>query len=450
MLLNSVLSRRAGWTTALLLALSAAGATAGSLEPTAAPTNPASAMFTLTDLYLRLDAGTAGVPRPGAFVEPAAGPTAGTGYTLNQIMAAMPTLDDANGAGVADVLAAKTFWSLRSGAGVWGGPRTGTMTNRGAFNLTCGTGDQAVNAGYYSGGTLAGNSSLAAENIKSGVILFGVTGTYAGTTCTGTALAANVLDTKTFSNDVGIGLTGGMLDITTDQVSTAQGAEPGVITLTAPQGYYDGADKVTATDAQVAALDADITVANIKKDVTIFGVMGTYESVASPPCTCSNPAKVTNGRWCDNENGTVTDLLGATVNGKVQGRCLVWLKNAGWGGTKAWRVNAVDDHDDAHTRAGLLSASAGDKPADLSDGSVVGDWRLPTKTELQVLTTAPNPIRSTAMQAFTGVQPDYYWSSTTDDAAYTYDASNVNLDDGSVYYNSKLNGGYVWPVRGGL
>ena len=109
----------------LLLALCAAEVAAGSLDAPAAPTAPASAMYTLTDLYNRLNAGTPSVLRPGAFVEPAAGPTAGTGYTLNQIMAKMPTLDNANGAVVADVLAGKTFWGLTGGE--WG-LRTGTAS----------------------------------------------------------------------------------------------------------------------------------------------------------------------------------------------------------------------------------------------------------------------------------------------------------------------------------
>ena len=119
-----LLSRRLGWTTGLVLALSAAGATAGTLDPLVPPSDPTSAMFTLTDLYNRLNAGTTGLPRPGAFVEPVAGPAV-TGYTLNEIMAKMPAVDATNGAAVADVLANKTFWGLISGA--WG-LKTGTAT----------------------------------------------------------------------------------------------------------------------------------------------------------------------------------------------------------------------------------------------------------------------------------------------------------------------------------
>ncbi|MBW1813845.1 MAG: hypothetical protein JRJ39_09275 [Deltaproteobacteria bacterium] len=34
----------------------------------------------------------------------------------------------------------------------------------------------------------------------------------------------------------------------------------------------------------------------------------------------------TGGRWCDNGDGTVTDMT----------TCLVWLKYANWGGTRMW------------------------------------------------------------------------------------------------------------------
>jgi hypothetical protein len=45
--------------------------------------------------------------------------------------------------------------------------------------------------------------------------------------------------------------------------------------FTAPDGYYDGDDRVSATDAQVRALDADIAADKIKKDVNVFGQVGT-------------------------------------------------------------------------------------------------------------------------------------------------------------------------------
>ena len=57
-------------------------------------------------------------------------------------------------------------------------------------------------------------------------------------------------------------------------------------------------------------------------------------------CTCKGTLNGT--RWCDNGDGTVTDMT----------TCLVWLKYADWGGVKQW----VDcsDYDDAHTQAASL------------------------------------------------------------------------------------------------
>jgi len=141
------------------------------------------------------------------------------------------------------------------------------------------------------------------------------------------------------------------------------------------------------------------------------------------------------GRWCDNNNGTVTD----TTTG------LVWLKKADWGGLKPWRVNAVDGYDDAHTRAGLLSASDG--TAGLSDGSVVGAWRLPTLVELVTLTTGTEFIRVSSMYKFDNVQPGGYYSSTTVAAGTGNTAWYVNLGSGNTGSATKIVPGYVWPVR---
>ena len=52
------------------------------------------------------------------------------------------------------------------------------MADNGAVNITPGTAAQAIAAGYHDGsGTVAGDADLVAGNIKSGVEVFGVTGT---------------------------------------------------------------------------------------------------------------------------------------------------------------------------------------------------------------------------------------------------------------------------------
>lgn len=60
---------------------------AGNLDAPGAPTSATSAMYTLEDIYNRLNAGTALSKRTGGFTEPSSGPTAGTGHTLDEIMA---------------------------------------------------------------------------------------------------------------------------------------------------------------------------------------------------------------------------------------------------------------------------------------------------------------------------------------------------------------------------
>ena len=52
------------------------------------------------------------------------------------------------------------------------------------------------------------------------------------------------------------------------------------------------------------------------------------------------------------------------------------------------------------------------------------------------------------ISAFSDVQSNNYWSSTTN-ANNTDNAWNVNLYNGNVNNDNKTNNNYVWPVRGG-
>ncbi len=111
----------------IILAMIAAAAlwglaTAGNLEPGGEPDEPASAMFTLEDIYNRLFDGTPGEKRTDGFVEPTNGPGS-TGHTLDEIMALIPERDGTNGALPSEVADGKTFWSVDENN--WG-PQTGT------------------------------------------------------------------------------------------------------------------------------------------------------------------------------------------------------------------------------------------------------------------------------------------------------------------------------------
>ena len=86
---------------------------AGDPDSPGGPTSDAAKMYTLEDIYNRLNDGTAAIS--DTFKEPAAGPGTGTMHDLNEIMAKAPAVDDTNGAGLRDVQEGKTYWGLTSG-----------------------------------------------------------------------------------------------------------------------------------------------------------------------------------------------------------------------------------------------------------------------------------------------------------------------------------------------
>ena len=140
-------------------------------------------------------------------------------------------------------------------------------------------------------------------------------------------------------------------------------------------------------------------------------------------------------RYIDNGDGTVTD----TRTG------LVWLKNANCFGKQDWGTAMQSTAKLAHKQYGL------------SDGSKSGNWRLPTKDELRAMVDKKykNPALSNTAgtnhwkkgDTFSGVQTDFYWSSTI----YVNNFSEVwgvLLNNGTICTNSKTATYYVWPVRG--
>ena len=141
-------------------------------------------------------------------------------------------------------------------------------------------------------------------------------------------------------------------------------------------------------------------------------------------------------RFEDNGDGTVTDMLTG----------LVWLRNANCFGIQTW----VDALADANSLAAGMCG--------LSDGSVAGDWRLPSVNELQslmdyeyhnpALSNAAGTAQWTEGDTFSGVQLGYYSSSSR--ASEPQSAWAVFLDHGFVFsYGKTTTPWYVWPVREG-
>lgn len=122
------------------------------------------------------------------------------------------------------------------------------VTKKSAATYTPGTSDQSIASGQYLNGTqtIKGDSNLTAGNIRSGVKIFNVTGSYAGSSSSGgtdtsdaNATAANILSGKTAYVN-GSKLTGTMTNNgAVSKTMTANGS------YTIPAGYHNGSGKVT-------------------------------------------------------------------------------------------------------------------------------------------------------------------------------------------------------------
>jgi hypothetical protein len=139
-------------------------------------------------------------------------------------------------------------------------------------------------------------------------------------------------------------------------------------------------------------------------------------------------------RFTDNGDGTVTDNLTG----------LIWLKDAYCAGDKTWAA--------ALTFCNTLASGS----CDLSDGSSVGEWRLPNIRDLTSLIhygfspTLPNTAGTgpwTDGDPFTNVQVYWYWSSTSSVDSPPNNAWHVNMASGDVLPADKGNGLPVWAVR---
>jgi hypothetical protein len=134
--------------------------------------------------------------------------------------------------------------------------------------------------------------------------------------------------------------------------------QPHANAITDAQGYYAIGD-LPNDRYLVGPDDAGYSFSSSKWVDISQAEIQSYDFTATMNCPCDDV-----DRYLDNGDGTVTDCR----------TCLIWLKDV-----SCLEVQGVEDGE-----AELNSGECG-----LSDGSVEGDWRRPTPTELQSVLSAP-------------------------------------------------------------
>lgn len=145
---------------------------------------------------------------------------------------------------------------------------TGTIPDYGATTYIPTTEDQHFEPGSYISGvqTIKGDANLISENIKKGVTIFNVEGILDASgidTSDATATASDILNGKTAYVD-GAKLTGNIPSLAETEYT------PSVVDQTISAGQY-------LSGVQIIKGDTNLIASNIRKGVTLFNVLGTYE-----------------------------------------------------------------------------------------------------------------------------------------------------------------------------
>jgi len=149
---------------------------------------------------------------------------------------------------------------------------------------------------------------------------------------------------------------------------------------------------------------------------------------------------------CNADEARFTDLENGTIRDNLTG--LIWLKNA-----NCFRWKSFD-------KAMELAADLASGQCGLEDGSIAGDWRLPSVWEWEDFFTKKyrNPAISNAAgtgkwkagDPFDNVKHfDYYWTSSAfaDPTGRFHHAYAVHLYYGVQHHKEQTLGLFVWPVR---
>ncbi len=247
----------------------------------------------------------------------------------------------------------------------------------------------------------------------------------------GTAVDADILSGKTaLVNDEEV--TGTMANVGRQIVT------PGTDAQMIAQGYHDGTGFVAG--------DEDLLADNIKADVGIFGVTGTYDGTPAYAAPLPQTGK-TNSNWPGDDGAYRMGVMWPTPRFTVQTNTALVLDNL-TGLTWPREPHAIPGNSEWLSINGALDLCASLTYAGHSD------WRVPNVRELLSLIdySRRNPALPAA-HPFLGIQlgepySSSYWSSTpvVDSVVHTF---TVNMERGAVEHHWRGNPAPLWPVRGG-
>lgn len=210
------------------------------------------------------------------------------------------------------------------------------VTKKSAATYTPGTSDQSIASGQYLNGTqtIKGDSNLTAANIKSGIKIFNVTGSYAGSSSGGntpslqTKTVTPSESAQTVSPDSGYD---GLSSVTVNAVSktyvgsgVAKKAAATYIPKTTDQSIASGQ---YLSGTQTIKGDANLVAGNIKSGVSIFSVTGSYTGSGGTSGSSDNNV----------EAYAITDTSPSVSFQRTDGTIKIWgygtiSSSSGWGG----------------------------------------------------------------------------------------------------------------------
>lgn len=249
-----------------------------------------------------------------------------------------------------------------------------SVTKKSAATYTPGTSDQSIASGQYLNGTqmIKGDSNLTAANIKSGVKIFNVTGSYAGSSSGGntpnlqTKTVTPSESTQTVSPDSGYD---GLSKVTVNAISSTyigsdvtKKSAATYIPKTTNQSIASGQ---YLSGTQTIKGDANLVAGNIKSGVSIFGVTGTYTGGGSSGGSGNNNV----------EAYAITDTNPSVSFKRTDGAIKIWgygtmTSSSGWGGQSTSLIAFEGDKYHKSTMYG--SPSSTNLSLSISNGKLSG------------------------------------------------------------------------------